>query len=431
MREANIFVFGLTDFNLDRLQRIRGAERLRFHRLLDREELVERDHYPIREILDHARQRLDDFPGPIDGIVHYIDFPVSTIVPVLAREYGLPSASLEAVLTCEHKYWSRVEQARLIPEHTPPFAAFDPFDDGALERLEREIGYPFWIKPVKSFSSYLGFRINGPADFRQAIPRIRNEIGRFAAPFDYLLDQVDLPPEVAGIGGGHCIAEGIIGGRQCTLEGFARNGAVHTYGVLDSIREANRSSFGRYQYPSSLPRRVQERMREIAARFMRGIGWDQAPFNIEFFWDRDRDRIWLLEVNTRISESHTDLFEKVDGTSNHEVAVDLALGQQPDFRLGEGEFPMAGKFFLRTEEDARVRRVPDPQTIARLERQFPGTHIQILAEESGRLSDMMDQDSYTFCLAQVFVGGQNQKDLLARYRKIRERLEFDLVPQAA
>lgn len=431
MRPANVFVFGLTEFNLDRLQRVRGAENLRFHRLLDREELVERDHYPIREILDQARQRLRQFSGSVDGIVHYIDFPVSTIVPILTREFGLPSASLEAVLTCEHKYWSRVEQARLIPEHTPKFTAFDPFDAHALDQLEQKIGYPFWIKPVKSFSSYLGFRINGPQDFREAIPRIRKEIGRFAEPFDYLLDQLQLPAAIQGVGGGHCIAEGIIGGRQCTLEGFAKDGEVHTYGVVDSIREANRSSFGRYQYPSALPRHVQERMKNVAARFMQGIGWDNAPFNIEFFWDRERDQIWLLEVNTRISESHTDLFEKVDGTSNHEVAVDLALGRKPDFRLGAGEFSMAGKFFLRTHENARVRRVPKPETVSQLEREFPGTHIQILAEESGDLSDMMDQDSYTFCLAQIFIGGHDQKDLLARYRQIRDRLDFDLTPRAA
>lgn len=433
MAKRNVFVFGLNDFNLRMLEQVRGAEDIEFHRLLDKAELVERKQYPIEEILAHARERLRAFPGSVDGIIHYIDFPVSTMVPILAREFGLPSAPLSAVLRCEHKYWARVEQARVVPEYAPPFAAFDPFDDDALRRLEDEVGYPFWVKPIKSFSSYLGFRVGSPADFHEAMTRMRAEISRFAAPFDNLLERVDRPPEVADIGGGHCIAEGIIGGRQCTLEGYVHGGAVHVYGVIDSIRHANRSSFGRYQYPSSLPRRVTDEMKAVATRFMRHVGYDNAPFNMEFFWDRRRDRVWLLEINTRISESHCDLFEKVDGTSNHEVAVDLALGRAPRFRHGAGEFRVAGKFFLRTYGDARVTRVPSAEEVRRVERAIPGAKIQILAREDADLSEMMDQDSYTFCLAQVFIGGDSQRDILAKYRRASEMLSFglDTVREAA
>src|SRR5690625_6073998 len=70
-------------------------------------------------------------------------------------------------------------------------------------------------------------------------------------------------------------------------------------------------------------------MANIADRFLTHIEYDNAPFNVEFFWDPETDHIWLLEVNTRISESHTDLFLKVDGASHHEVATDLSLGERP------------------------------------------------------------------------------------------------------
>ncbi len=426
MASRNVFVFGLNDFNLRKLERIRGGEQITFHKLLDRSELTERMHYPIEEILEHARQRLHSFQGSVDGIIHYIDFPVSTIVPILAREFGLPSASLPAVLACEHKYWARVEQARVTPESTPPFTAFDPFDDGALRRLEREVGYPFWIKPVKSFSSYLGFRVDKPADFHAGIRRIQAEIRRFQEPFDYLLEQVERPPEVANVGGGHCIAEGIIDGHQVTLEGYGHDGRIEVYGAVDSLRHANRSTFGRYQYPSALPTRVLQGMEDIARRFMSHVGYDNMPFNAEFFWDAQRDRIWLLEVNTRISESHCDLFEKVDGTSSHEVAVDLALGKEPRFVKGGGPYPVAGKFFLRTYGDARVGRVPTESEVREVEEQVPGTTIQIQVEQGGQLSDMMDQDSYSFCLALVFIGGQDEAELEAKFQHVEQALDFQL-----
>ncbi|MCG6657576.1 ATP-grasp domain-containing protein [Halomonas campisalis] len=425
MATKNVFVFGLNDFNRRKLEKLRGSQAIDFHQLLDRRELVERRHYPIEEILENARQRLRDFPGSVDGIVHYIDFPVSTIVPILAEEFGLPSASLSAVLKCEHKYWARVEQAKVVPECVPPFAAFDPFDDAALERLEREVGYPMWIKPIKSFSSYLGFRVDGPADFHAGVTRMRDEISRFQAPFDYLLEKVARPSEVAEVGGGHCIAEGIIDGRQCTLEGYGHQRRIEVYGAVDSLRHANRSTFGRYQYPSTLPERVLERMEAVTRRFMRHIGYDNAPFNVEFFWDEESDRIWLLEVNTRISESHCDLFEKVDGSSHHQVAVDLALGRAPDFTKGAGEYPIAGKFFLRTYGDARLRQVPDADEIRRVERQVPGATIQVQVEEGGQLSELMDQDSYSFCLALVFIGAEEEAELLDKFDEVGRLLTFE------
>ncbi len=426
MTSQNVFVFGLNDFNLDMLRNIRGSENIAFHKLLDRSELVERMHYPVEEILEHARNRLRASGASVDGIVHYIDFPVSTIVPILAREFGLPSASLEAVLRCEHKYWARVEQAKVVPDYIPPFAAFDPFDDGALQQLERTVGYPFWIKPVKSFSSYLGFRVEGPRDFHAGVGRIREEIRRFREPFDYLLDMVERPREVAGIGGGHCIAEGIIDGHQCTLEGYGHQGRIEVYGAVDSIRHRNRSSFGRYQYPSSLPGHVLEEMTDVIRRFMQHVGYDNAPFNAEFFWDEERDRIWLLEVNTRISESHCDLFEKVDGVSSHEVAVDLALGREPGFPKGRGEYPIAAKFFLRTYGNARIQRVPSAEEIRGIERDVPGTTIQVQVNRGDELSELMDQDSYSFCLALVFIGGRDEQEIVNKFDAVCSALDFEL-----
>src|SRR5699024_5012676 len=148
------------------------------------------------------------YPGIVDGLIHYLDFPVSTTAPILCSEFGLPSASLEAVLKCEHKYWSRLEQKRCVPDHIPQFAAFDPFDDDALAGLD--LAFPFWVKPIKSFSSYLGFHVRSEADWNKAIAKIRAEIGRIEEPFNRLLEQAQLPAEVSQVGGGYCIAESII-----------------------------------------------------------------------------------------------------------------------------------------------------------------------------------------------------------------------------
>ena len=424
LRRRNIFVIGLNEFNLHELQSIRNAENYEFLRLLDPEDVLERNDYDLEELIEKARKQLANFSGAPDALIYYIDFPVSTMAPILCREFGLPSASLEAVLKCEHKYWSRVEQAKSVPEHVPPFRAFDPFDDDALAKLG--LDFPFWVKPVKSFSSYLGFRINHERDWEHAIREIRENIGRFAGPFDQLLGRVDLPAEVADVGGGMCIAEGIIGGRQCTQEGFVHHGSVKCYATVDSIREPNGSTFAHYQYPSLLPASVRKRMSRVTERFLAHIGYDNAPFNIEFFWDANEDRIWLLEVNTRISESHCDLFEKVDGASHHEVAVDLSLGHRPRLPYRDGEFAHAAKFFIRSYRDGVVTRIPGQAELDRLQREIPGTLVKIGPKPGMRLSEMMDQDSYSYVLAILWIGAATTNQLQKRYEKALDILRFEL-----
>lgn len=55
--------------------------------------------------------------------------------------------------------------------------------------------------------------------------------------------------------------------------------------------------------------------------------------------------IRLLEVNTRVSQSHSDVFEKVDGSSNQQVTVQVACGEKPDFPFREGQFNCAASSF--------------------------------------------------------------------------------------
>ena len=421
----NIFILGLDEQNRHHLRSLRGAEGYNFHNLLTAAEVLERDYYPLDEYLAKANYELDSYPGSVDAVCGYWDFPVSNLVPMLCQPRGLPSASLEAVIKCEHKYWSRIEQRKVAPEAVPPFARFDPYDDDALDKLG--LDFPFWIKPIKSFSSVLGFRINTPREFHRAQDIIRANIGRLATPFfNNVLRRIETPDEIHDTGHSLCIAEKLIGGRQCTLEGYVHDGEVTVYGAVDSIRLPNRTSFARYQYPSHLPRHVLSRMTDIAARVLLQVGYDRAPFNAELYWDERRDKIWILEINTRISQSHCDLFKKVDGVSHHQVMVDCALGKRPDFPTREGDFRVAGKLFYRRHGDAYVRRVPSEENLARIAEELPGTAISILPRPGMYLSDLKDQDSYTYILAILFLGGRSQEDLLAKYRQAIAMLDFEL-----
>ncbi|WP_291320010.1 ATP-grasp domain-containing protein [Desulfonatronospira sp.] len=419
--KKNIFVVGLDDFNLGMIRSVKNAENYNFIGLLDIHALIDSGQYRLSDMLQLAEKQLREFKGSIDAIVGYTDFPVSTMVPILCEKFNVPGPSLESVLKCEHKYWSRLEQKKAIPEHIPAFTEFDPFDDQALDRISLE--YPFWIKPIKSTASQLGFRINSRKDFKRAVAIIREKIGLFK-PFDYLLDMVKLPPEVVRVKSSHCVAEQIISGHQCTLEGYVHNKEVSTYGIIDSIREPNRTTFARYQYPSRLPRKVQEEMSRISERVMKQVGLDHSAFNLEFFWNEKKDKIWFLEINTRIPQSHSDLFAKVDGMSNHQVMLDVAMNLDPAFPRRQGKFRVAGKFFLREYQDKLITGIPTREDLEDLSNRIPGTLVDVQGKVGMKLSDIPEQDSYSYASSFIYLGADSQKDLLEKFRKCREMIRF-------
>ena len=419
----NIFVVGLDDFNDQKLKKIGESNAYQFHSLLTIDEIRYRKKASPKELLDKAEDRLNSFSGTIDAIVGYWDFPVTCLVPFLNHKYRLTAPPFDSVLKCEHKFWCRIEQSQVLKEH-PRFCAFNPFDDNPLETIP--LKFPFWIKPVKSFASKLGFRIHNAKEFRDSLAVIREGIGQLSQPFNFFLHQVVLPSEVVAVDGSYCLAEQIITGKQCTIEGYVYEGDVVVYGVVDSIRESNRSTFARYEYPSKIPRSIQGRMAEIAKKFFLQIGYNNAPFNIEFFYDDHHDNLWLLEVNPRISQSHCDLFEKVDGASHHEVMIDLALGREPNFPEREGQYGCAAKFFMRTHEDAIVRRIPKEREIQKVQELFPGTLVEIHAQEGMRLSESVHKESYSYELGFMFMGAKNEHELLEHHQKALDYLHFEL-----
>ncbi|MFI0263233.1 acetyl-CoA carboxylase biotin carboxylase subunit family protein [Streptomyces sp. NPDC017056] len=409
--EKNIFVLGLKEANLPALHDVPDAERYRFHPLLTLKELQSGEvSFPC--VLEKAQHVLDSFDGTIDAIVGYYDFPVSTLVPILSERYGTRSTSLESVVKCEHKYWSRLEQEKAVDAH-PRFGRVDLHADPL--RPPEGVGFPMWLKPALAYSSELAFGVEDEDEFRAAAARIRKGIGRVGEPFEYILDRLDLPPEMAGVGGQVCLAEESLSGIQVAVEGYVHGGEATVYGVLDSIDYPDSSSFLRHQYPSTLPEPVLHRLRDASARVMRQIGMQEATFSIEYFYDPHADEINVLEVNPRHSQSHAELFQYVDGAPNHHAMLRLALGEDPAMPHRAGRYRTAAKWYYRWFTDGVARAVPSLEDVARIEKEIPGTRIHVIPEPGQYLSDMDEQDSYSFELAHVFTGGDSEEELREKY----------------
>lgn len=421
----NIFVIGLTDYQRTELEALPNADEYAIRGLLDPSVAVSGRH-SFHGLLEQARQELAQHAVQPDAIIAHWDFPTSVLVPILCKENGIPSPSLESVLKCEHKYWSRLEQSRSIPDCAPAFSAFDPFDADPLAQIE--IDFPFWVKPIKTFSSQLGFRVDDAEDFDTALVAIRQKVRLLGDTFDEALSLLELPAEVAWTTGHTCIAEELVEGVQSAPEGSVFRGEFKVHGVIDMPKDDRTNSFEKLLYPSTMPEHVQQRMIRSAQTFLAHIGFDNGCFNVEFMWDQRRDKLQLIEVNTRISQSHLDMFYKVDGVTNHQVAINVALGQRPAMPQRKGKYQVAAKCMLRHTGDGVVTQVPDEEDLRRLKELAPDSYLDHKLRPGMRLSELPNQGSYTFIYGDIDLGADSPEELDQLFGRCVEALPFEFAP---
>lgn len=421
-KKKNVFVVGLDDFNLNKLKRLPEAEECEFLPAVKFSEMRGVDAISVADLLAKVDERVKE-AGHIDAVVSYYDFPGTALVPIIAEKYNLPGPTLESILKCEHKFWSRLEQQKVVPKSLPQFKAFDPFDDNAYDKID--FITPYWIKPIKSYRSFLAYRISGPIQFKEYMEEVRKHVNFMAEPFNYIFKEYGMPHEITDMEE-TMIAETPIHGHQCTVEGYAFDDEVIVYGIVDSVREEDRSSFSRYEYPSNLPQEIQFRMADLTRRAIGQIGLMNSAFNIEFFYDSTANQIYLLEINPRISQAHTDIFEKVHGISHHHIMLNLAMNRRPNALDYNGEFRKAAHFMLRTFESGVVKGVPGQEEIDNVKKKYPDLAIKINVKEGMNLDDMHGQDSYSYELANIYLGGRNQEELLEKYHDVVDSLSFDI-----
>jgi biotin carboxylase len=185
------------------------------------------------------------------------------------------------------------------------------------------------------------------------------------------------------------------------------------------------STFERSDYPSRmLSAEVRARMVEIANRLVRGLSIRQAQFNIELFYDAERDTIHVIEINPRLSYQFADLYENVDGSNTYDVLLCLTLGRRPTFTKGAGAYKFASSFVLRTFEGKRLSRVPGEAEVAAFARQYDDARLRIYGRRGQSLSsEMRAMGSYRYGI--INVGAGSLLDLFAIHKDALEKLPFE------
>ena len=379
---------------------------------------------------DNPRERLADFDPflfletfekdfreiAIDGIMGTHDYPGSLLASILCERHGLTSIGIIANIICQNKYYSRMIQKEAVPRAVPGFTLVDPYDPGSSELP----GFPFFIKPVKSFFSIFAGRIDNQEQYEEYLSSFRRSGTGFSLPLDRLMGKYsDLEPC-----GDHLLAEELMRGKQVTLEGYVYNKEVTFLGITDSVMYPGTISFMRFDHPSRIPAVAGNRMKEITEKVIPAAGIDNGMFNIEFFYDQVTDDIKIIEVNPRMASQFADLMEKVHGTNSYKIQVDMALGRKPRFEKDRGLHRCASSFVLRSFEDRRIRKIPGKKEINRVLEIFPDARIEVYGKKKALLSsELQDMQSYRYAV--VNLGGDYLEDLKNKFTECREILGFE------
>ncbi len=361
-----------------------------------------------------------------DGIIGADDFISCVYASAAARSLGLPGAVTELELTFQHKYYSRILQKKFVPEMVPGFQLLD---------FKQPPKFPFFAKPVRGSASIMAKRIYSDEELIQyrEMPFLKwFTYKRLIALFQGVAEQVAKISPVSAM----AVAEDIIEGQQCTLEGFVYHGKNHIIGVTDSEMYPNsKLSFARFNFPSVLPRKAQQKMSEAAETLIMCSGFSFGFYNIEFFYNPKTGDVKIIEINPRMAFQFTDLYEKVLGINTFDLLLKMTIGDDISKELVKpgkvGRYKKATSFVLRSFTDAKVISVPSEEQVQAVCRDIQDSRVLIQAKPGTILSDDIFQDVESFRLATINLGGNSEEELISKYKAALSTLPFVLEPKPA
>ncbi|MGM0368673.1 MAG: ATP-grasp domain-containing protein [Actinomycetota bacterium] len=354
----------------------------------------------------------------VDGIIATHDYPASIIASILTEKLGIPGVRTFLNLLCQHKYYSRIYQSKVVPDGVPVFFLVNPSGNNS----SRPPYFPIFLKPVKSFFSIFASRIDNVEQYKRYVKLFLDHNRKFVKPLNILLKKYS----DFKINADYLIAENLLAGQQATLEGYVFEGKIKVLGITDSIMYPGTISFKRFEYPSSLPSNIKERMSEIARNFISFIKFNNGMFNIEFFYNFYDNTVKIIEVNPRMASQFADLMEKVEGTNTYKIQIDISLGRKPDFKKRGGNFEYATSFVLRSFKDKKIIKLPKREDLEKVLSLFPDARVEIYGKVGTQLSEYL-QDMQSYRYAVISLGGNSRQDLDKKFNQCTRMLKFNFM----
>ena len=221
--------------------------------------------------------------NPCDAILALGDRPTPAAA-YTAQAFHLRGNPPAAIEICRNKQRQREALSKAgIP--LPRFFTFKTTED--LAQITPRVPFPCVIKPTLLAASQGVIRANDPAEFEQAVRKIR-------AVLDSPEIQAQREPGLDQL-----LVESYIPGREVALEGLLTNASLRTLAIFDKPDPLEGPYFEEtiYVTPSRLPVETQRAIEECAARSIAALGLVTGPLHAEFRVNEDGPSV--LEIAPR------------------------------------------------------------------------------------------------------------------------------------
>ena len=367
------------------------------------------------------------------GVISHHEQFGALAAALVAEALGLPGATPESVLAIQHKLHARAVLQSVAPEAN---VASQRLHAAYGEDIPRGLAYPTFVKPVKAAFSVLAREVRNHDELQAHTRFGRRElwvIRRLVEPFERVLQQ-RLPQ--AGTAHSLMLEEPLPHDTpQFNLDGWVWRGQAQALGVVDAIMYPGTQAFMRWEHPSGLDPRVQQRALDVAQKFLAAAGYTHGFFNMEFFHDPTSDRLSVIEFNPRLASQFADLYRRVQGRDAHAMSLALALGQDPaSLPRSQPTAGAAASQVYRSFDPTAHVRMPDAGQQARLAQTFPDARLFVYPKAGHSLArDFKWLGSYRHGI--VHLGGRDAADLRERTVRASQMLGWvppyaDLLPQA-
>ena len=76
--------------------------------------------------------------------------------------------------------------------------------------------------------------------------------------------------------------------------------------------------------------------------------------------------------------------------------------------------------------DSKVLSAPSKKDIAKLQAKYPDVVVSINVNDGQMLSEIKVEDSYTYCIAELYLGAESEEALLNKIEDCKSMLPFKL-----
>lgn len=357
---------------------------------------------------------------PLHGITSSNEQFGALVAALLAERLDLPGTNPKALIASQHKYIARRILEKALPEANVAFHAF-PYTFKSADEIP--LRFPFYVKPVKAAYSVLARRVDNFEELQQHMtfhPWEQYIIKRLVRPFnDVVRKLTDFDVDAHWM-----IAEELIDGKQINVDGVVIDGEIHVLGIVDAVMYPGTDQFMRFEYPTRLPQAHAERARTTAGKIIEALGLDHGMFNVEMRVCPATGECRMIEVNPRMAAQFSDLYEKVDGINLHDIALKIAVGDEPDLTRGHGKYKLATSFVFRKFDGAPLANPPTHEKLSWLREFDPDAFLALFIKTGGGLKrEMKWLGSHRY--ATLNMGGQSDENLLDKYQVVKQTLGFE------